>query len=87
MDKALVFGTKDCRFESCQGQRMQREGHHLGGWVEVNCKNATAECSSKTLYHAYREGRSSNSVHSTSLLTVTARHTSTLGVSNDDSQQ
>ena len=20
MDKALVFGTKDCRFESCQGQ-------------------------------------------------------------------
>ena len=19
MDKALVFGTKDCRFESCQG--------------------------------------------------------------------
>ena len=21
MDKALVFGAKDCRFESCQGQR------------------------------------------------------------------
>ena len=20
MDKALVFGTKDCKFESCQGQ-------------------------------------------------------------------
>jgi hypothetical protein len=20
MDKALVFGTKDCRFEACQGQ-------------------------------------------------------------------
>ena len=23
MDKALVFGTKDCRFESCQGQVLQ----------------------------------------------------------------
>ena len=22
MDKALVFATKDCRFESCQGQMM-----------------------------------------------------------------
>ena len=21
MDKAVVFGTKDCRFESCQGQQ------------------------------------------------------------------
>ena len=23
MDKALVFGTKDCRFESCQGHIVQ----------------------------------------------------------------
>ena len=22
MDKALIFGTKDCRFESCQGQQL-----------------------------------------------------------------
>ena len=24
MDKALVFGTKDCRFESCQGHIRKR---------------------------------------------------------------
>ena len=24
MDKALVFGTKDCRFESCQGQNRKK---------------------------------------------------------------
>ena len=36
MDKALVFGAKDCRFESCEGQRrgaglLQLENgvHHL----------------------------------------------------------
>ena len=26
MDKALVFGTKDCRFESCQGQKLSHRG-------------------------------------------------------------
>ena len=37
MDKALVFGTKDCRFESCQGhgsdevERWKREGEAGGG--------------------------------------------------------
>ena len=32
MDKALVFGTKDCRFESCQG-------HIFGAanWISVGC--------------------------------------------------
>ena len=33
MDKALVFGTKDCRFESCQGH----------GPGESERKNATTE--------------------------------------------
>ena len=28
MDKALVFGTKDCRLESCQG--------HMSGWHRAN---------------------------------------------------
>ena len=26
MDKALVFGTKDCRFESCQGHFLLNAG-------------------------------------------------------------
>ena len=26
MDKALVFGTKDCRLESCQGHLLQKAG-------------------------------------------------------------
>ena len=34
MDKALVFGTKDCRFESCQGHEFHKEdgvpGLHKG---------------------------------------------------------
>ena len=29
MDKALVFGTKDCRFESCQGHRCQGRGSNF----------------------------------------------------------
>ena len=31
MDKALVFGTKDCRFESCQGH-MVPHAFTLGTW-------------------------------------------------------
>ena len=35
MDKALVFGTKDCRFESCQG--------HLLVGAHVKCTNVQAQ--------------------------------------------
>ena len=33
MDKALVFGTKDCRFESCQGHAL----HLLGFALWLSC--------------------------------------------------
>ena len=36
MDKALVFGTKDCRFESCQGHC-----HGLEGWCSVITSNVS----------------------------------------------
>ena len=31
MDKALVFRTKDCRFESCQGQVLPASRLHFAG--------------------------------------------------------
>ena len=33
VDKALVLGTKDCRFESCQGQLFQKILNLLGEGV------------------------------------------------------
>ena len=36
MDKALVFGTKDCRFESCQGHGRARSCRNTG-ICEVRC--------------------------------------------------
>ena len=36
MDKALVFGTKDCRFESCQGHwRTTRRWRAHTAWLNV----------------------------------------------------
>ena len=32
MDKALVFGTKDCRFESCQGHMTNCQNIKLTSW-------------------------------------------------------
>ena len=43
MDKALVFGTKDCRFESCQGQccfhhvLMPTQSGFEPPWAELGC--------------------------------------------------
>ena len=47
MDKALVFGTKDCRFESCQGQFSPRASFrsrwvarlHCGGSADGNASS------------------------------------------------
>ena len=36
MDKALVFGTKDCRFESCQGQFSCHDNIMEHGGVELS---------------------------------------------------
>ena len=36
MDKALIFGTKDCRFESCQGHTFQYSSCNddfIGSWL------------------------------------------------------
>ena len=38
MDKALVFGTQDCRFESCQGQKFGESD----SWIESS--SGSAEC-------------------------------------------
>ena len=40
MDKALVFGTKDCRFESCQGQLFQKILSLLGEGVRPSLRNS-----------------------------------------------
>ena len=40
MDKALVFGTKDCRFESCQGQLFQKILSLLGEGVTPSLRNS-----------------------------------------------
>ena len=42
MDKALVFGTKDCRFESCQG--------HLFACVYATCTNLDAQQTYKHMH-------------------------------------
>ena len=39
MDKALVFGTKDCRFETCQGQSYCQR--RLGDALRLNCECLT----------------------------------------------
>ena len=36
MDKALVFGTKDCRFESCQGHLREVDGERICNNVSWN---------------------------------------------------
>ena len=42
MDKALVFGTKDCRFESCQGHFLRVRATDLGLASPVLIGNASA---------------------------------------------
>ena len=50
MDKALVFGTKDCRFESCQGHfsaggRFIAEGCQFAEfWVPAQARKGCALC-------------------------------------------
>ena len=39
MDKALVFGTKDCRFESCQGQLFPKIPRLLAKGVSPSSRN------------------------------------------------
>ena len=46
MDKALVFGTKDCRLESCQDQcSWQLVGLSVSGALHVVSKLNTGTCS------------------------------------------
>ena len=42
MDKALVFGTKDCRFESCQGQLFQKILNLLGEGVTPSLRDSAS---------------------------------------------
>ena len=51
MDKALVFGTKDCRFESCQGQHVTNVGGSLG----VDCLPTCALASLRSLCQSILE--------------------------------
>jgi hypothetical protein len=36
MDKALVFGTKDCRLESCEGQHSSTKCMASGCWLQIS---------------------------------------------------
>ena len=49
MDMALVFGTKDCRFESCQGHLLLAASTTLFQSVGVNFSSGSGVCCSLTV--------------------------------------
>ena len=59
MDKALVFGTKDCRFESCQGHEYCSDSRLLSVLLDHNhtqcgdCKERSDPCHCKCTTHMY----------------------------------